>query len=67
MNDVTKRFMESLTKEKLIEFIIDVTNKRNEKEAKMKEEYQKILQENIILKDKLSKISKIINSNHEGK
>lgn len=67
MNNVTKRFMESLTKEKLIEFIIDVTNKRNEKEAKLKEEYQKILQENIILKDKLSKISKIINSNHEGK
>lgn len=67
MNNVTKRFMESLTKEKLIEFIINVTNKRNEKEAKLKEEYQKILQENIILKDKLSKISKIINSNHEGK
>ena len=67
MNDVTKRFMESLTKEELIEFIIDVTNKRNEKETKLKEEYQKILQENIILKDKLSKISKIINSNHEGK
>ena len=61
MHELTKDFLRSLTtKEEIIEYVDSLIEKRNERENEKDKNYQKLVNENNILKDKLMAIKKIV-------
>jgi len=60
---VTKEFLESMTKKQIIEFIEKIIDERNKKEDEKFEDYQRVLEENQILKNRLQTIQKIAGGN----
>ena len=60
MHELTKDFLRSMEKEEIIEYVDGLIKKRDERENEKDKNYQKLVNENNILKDKLMAIKKIV-------